>query len=135
MEDLTVKKLHKKAKAKGLVGYSRLRKKDLIKFIKNSTGKKKKSYFKTGYDLYSDKNPKDTIRIKYDTIKHTKETIKKLERLYKSKKYSHKRIVQVVNVMVQRLRVIFDRTGKGKTRLKISKAYMKKLKKRTKSKS
>lgn len=39
-------------------------------------------------------NPKDTIRIKYDTVENTKKTIKKLERLRKSGKYTHARIVQ-----------------------------------------
>ena len=46
------------------------------------------------FDVYINKNPKDTIPIKYTTVDDVKKTIKKLERLYKSKKYSHKRIGQ-----------------------------------------
>ena len=53
----------------------------------NRTIKKKKEnlYFKN-YDLYSDANPKDTIRIKYKTLKDVKETIKKLEK-FKNNRY------------------------------------------------
>ena len=99
---------------------------------KHHTKKKPKTYFKN-YDLYSDANPKDTIRIKYDTLENTRKTIKKLESLRKSKKYTHARIVQVANVMNQRLRVIYNRTGKGKTRYDMSKKYFAKLKKLSKS--
>ena len=42
----------------------------------NSTGKKKNTFFEN-YDLYSDANPKDTIRIKYKTLEDTKNTINK----------------------------------------------------------
>lgn len=98
----------------------------------NSTPKKKRTYF-SKYDLYSDANPKDTVRIKYDTIDNTKKTIKKLERLRKSGKYTHARIVRIANVMNQRLRVIYDNTGKGKTRYNLSKKYFEKLKKETQS--
>ena len=72
---------------------------------KTPTKNKENLYFKN-YDLYSDANPKDTIRIKYATLQDVKDTIVKLERLYKAGKYKHNRIVQVVNVMTQRLKVI-----------------------------
>ena len=101
---------------------------------KNNTPTKKNPYF-GNYDLYSDANPKDTIRIKYDTVENTKKTIKKLEGLRKSGKYTHVRIVQVTNVMTQRLRVIYNKTGKGKTRYDLSKKYFEKLKKETKKKN
>jgi arginine/serine-rich splicing factor 12 len=100
----------------------------------SKTPTKRKTYFEK-YDLYSDANPKDTIRIKYDTVENTKKTIKKLEELRKSGKYTHSRIVQVTNVMTQRLRVIYNNTGKGKTRYNLSKKYFEKLKKDTKRKS
>ena len=58
---------------------------------------------KKSFDVYIDKNPKDTIHIKYTTVSDVKHTIKKLERLYKSKKYSHKRIWQVGMIMKVRL--------------------------------
>jgi len=45
-----------------------------------NTPKKENTFFKD-YDLYSDANPKDTVRIKYDTVKNTKQTIKRLEKL------------------------------------------------------
>ena len=43
------------------------------------------------FDVYIDKNPNDTIPIKYTTVKDVKDTISKLERLYKTKKYPHKK--------------------------------------------
>ena len=48
----------------------------------------------------------DTIKIKYTTLQDVKQTIKKLERLYKTKKYSHKRIWQVAMIMRVRLNVL-----------------------------
>ena len=58
---------------------------------------------KKSFDVYIDKNPKDTIHIKYTTVSDVKNTIKNLERLYKTKKYSHKRIWQVGMIMKVRL--------------------------------
>ena len=60
----------------------------------------------TSFDVYIDKNPKNTIPIKYKTITDVKETINKLERLYKSKEYSHKRIWQVGMILYVRLNVL-----------------------------
>ena len=94
----------------------------------DKTPKKKNTYFKD-YDLYSDANPKDTIRIKYKTVKDVQSTIKKLESLYKSGKYPHKRISQVVNVMTQRLKVLGN-----DNRYKLSNRYYEFLKQRTKVK-
>lgn len=83
------------------------------------------------FDVYKDKNPKDTIPIKYKTLNDVKKTIRKLERLYKSGKYSHKRIWQVGMIMKVRLRAM-----KGKKRQKsLANRYFKFLKKRTKTKS
>ena len=58
------------------------------------------------FDVYVDKNPKDTIPIKYKTINDVKNTIHSLESLYKSKEYSHKRIWQVGMILYVRLKVI-----------------------------
>lgn len=58
------------------------------------------------FDVYIDKNPKDTIPIKYKTLQDVKDTINKLEYLYKSKKYTHKRIWQVAMIMKVRLNVL-----------------------------
>jgi len=94
------------------------------------TPTKKNTYFEN-YDLYSDKNPADTIRIKYTTLEDVKNTIKKLERLYKKGEYPHNRISQVVNVMTQRLRVI----DPNNNRFKLSNKYFDFLKMRTREKS
>jgi hypothetical protein len=92
---------------------------------KYNKGSKSKSF-----DVYLDKNPKDTIPIKYKTITDVKKTIRKLERLFKSKKYTHKRIWQVGMIMYVRLRAM-----KGKTKQKtLAKKYYNFLKKRTKNK-
>jgi hypothetical protein len=58
---------------------------------------------KKSFDIYSDNNPSDTIHIKYTTLQDVKDTIVKLEKLYKQKKYSHKRIYQVAMIMKVRL--------------------------------
>jgi hypothetical protein len=61
---------------------------------------------KKSFDVYIDKNPKDTIPIKYTTVKDVQQTIHTLERLYKTKQYSHKRIWQVGMILYVRLKVI-----------------------------
>ncbi len=61
---------------------------------------------KKSFDVYIDKNPKDTIHIKYKTIEDVKNTINKLEKLYKAKRYTHKRIWQVGMIMKVRLEVL-----------------------------
>jgi uncharacterized membrane protein len=79
---------------------------------KNSKNKTKKQFLfnpknpKKSFDVYIDKNPKDTIHIKYTTVEDVKNTIDKLEKLYKNKKYSHKRIWQVGMIMKVRLKVL-----------------------------
>lgn len=99
----------------------------------NRTPKKKDKdiHFKSGYDLYSDKNPNDSIPIKYKTVQDVRNTVKKLENYRKSGKYTHARIVQVANVMTQRLRVI----NSSDERYSVASAYFNKLKKITKDKS
>ena len=61
---------------------------------------------KKSFNVYIDKNPKDTIHIKYTTLEDVKNTIDKLEKLYKKKKYTHKRIWQVGMIMNVRLKVL-----------------------------
>lgn len=58
------------------------------------------------FDVYIDKNPKDTIPIKYTTLDDVKKTIHTLEKLYKSKQYPHKRIWQVGMILYVRLKVL-----------------------------
>ena len=95
---------------------------------------------KKSFDVYIDKNPKDTIHIKYTTIDDVKNTIKKLERLYKKGKYSHKRIWQVGMIMKVRLEAIKKhKTRKYKkaknvvSRYKLANRYFKFLGRRTKT--
>ena len=84
---------------------------------------------KKSFDVYIDKNPKDTIHIKYTTTEDVKNTIDKLEKLYKAKRYTHKRIWQVAMIMKVRLEVL--KTKKPK-QYALSKKYFNFLKKRTK---
>ena len=83
--------------------------------MKNKT--KKRFFFnpknpKKSFDVYIDKNPKDTIKIKYTTLKDVENTIDKLEKLYKNKKYTHKRIWQVGMIMYVRLKVLRNKKPK-----------------------
>ena len=64
------------------------------------------------FDVYIDKNPRDTIHIKYTTTQDVKNTIDKLEKLYKNKKYTHKRIWQVGMIMYVRLKVLKNKKPK-----------------------
>lgn len=79
---------------------------------KNKSRKVKKKFLynpddpKKSFDVYIDKNPKDTIHIKYTTVDDVKNTIRHLEQLYKDKKYPHKRIWQVGMIMKVRLEVL-----------------------------
>jgi hypothetical protein len=84
---------------------------------------------KKSFDVYIDKNPKDTINIKYTTLEDVKNTIDKLENLYKSKKYSHKRIWQVGMIMKVRLEVLKNKKPKEYS---LANKYFKFLGKRTK---
>jgi len=95
------------------------------KFLYNPNDPKK------SFDVYIDKNPKDTIPIKYKTLEDVKNTIQKLEKLYKRGKYSHKRIWQVGMIMKVRLEVLKD---KKKEQYRLSKKYFEFLGKRTKIK-
>uniref|UniRef100_A0A6C0HCH6 Uncharacterized protein n=1 Tax=viral metagenome TaxID=1070528 RepID=A0A6C0HCH6_9ZZZZ len=81
------------------------------------------------FDVYIDKNPKDTIHNKYRTVQDVKNTIHKLERLYKSKKYTHKRIWQVGMIMKVRLEVL---KAKKPEQYKLAKKYFEFLGERTK---
>lgn len=94
---------------------------------------------KKSFDVYIDKNPNDTINIKYTTLNDVKETIRKLEHLYKSNQYSHKRIWQVGMIMKVRLEVMnkYKKTKYIKAkhvykRFVLANKYFKFLSKRTK---
>jgi len=100
----------------------------------NSTKTKKRFLYnpnnpKKSFDVYIDKNPKDTIHIKYTTTQDVKNTIDKLEKLYKDKKYTHKRIWQVGMIMKVRLEVL---KNKKPEQYNLSKKYFNFLSQRTK---
>ena len=104
------------------------------KFLYNPNNPKK------SFDVYIDKNPKDTISIKYKTLQDVKDTISKLERLYKQNKYSHKRIWQVAMIMKVRLEAIlkhkntlYKKAKNVKERFNLSNKYFKFLGKRSKT--
>ena len=94
---------------------------------------------KLSFDVYIDKNPEDTIKIKYNTCDDIKNTIKKLERLYKTKKYPHKRIWQVGMIMKVRMEAIlkhkktkYKKAKNVQARYNLTNRYFKFLKNRTK---
>ena len=91
---------------------------------------------KKSYDVYIDKDPSDTITIKYTTIQDVKDTIKKLEKLYKNGEYPHKRIWQVGMIMMVRLRAINKNTpnNTSQKRYNLAYSYFKFLGERTKLK-
>jgi len=102
---------------------------------KTNNSKTKKTFLynpnnpKKSFDVYIDKNPKDTIHIKYTTTQDVKNTIDKLEKLYKAKKYTHKRIWQVGMIMKVRLEVL---KNKKPEQYNLSKKYFEFLRNRTK---
>ena len=65
---------------------------------KVGTGKKPKG---TGRRLYTDENPKDTIRIAYKTPADARATVAKVKRI--SKPYARK--IQILTVLEQRAKV------------------------------
>lgn len=78
---------------------------------------------KKSYDVYIDKDPSDTISIKYTTIQDVKDTIIKLEMLYKSDQYSHKRVWQVGMIMMVRLRALNKNTPNATSQRRYDLAY------------
>ena len=130
-----------------------LLKKSKMKSIRKLKGGKKKSKKKKqflynpndpskSFDVYIDKNPNDTIPIKYTTIQDVGDTIKKLERLFKNKKYSHKRIWQVGMIMKVRLEAMnkykktrYPNAKDVYKRYALSKKYFNFLGERTKQKT
>jgi hypothetical protein len=101
----------------------------------NTITKTKKTFLynpknpKKTLDLFTNDNPNDTIHIKYTTLEDVKNTIDKLEKLYKDKKYEHKRIFQVGMIMKVRIAVLKD---KKPEHYALANKYYNFLKKRTK---
>ena len=65
---------------------------------KKGTGKKPKG---SGRRLYTDENPKDTVRIKYATVQDARDTVRKVKNI--KKPFARK--IQILNVMEQRAKV------------------------------
>ena len=84
---------------------------------KVGTGKKPKG---SDRRLYTDENPKDTVRIKFATAKDARETVAKVRKV--NKPYARK--IQILTVMEQRAKVM------GKTEVvRIAKTAKESLKK------
>ncbi len=82
--------------------------------------------------LYSDDNPKDTVKgMHYGTGKESEESIKKLESLYKRKQITHQRAVAIANTMHNRAKHHANPNVGIKAGEKVWKEYLEKLKKRT----
>jgi len=92
-------------------------------FLYNSKNPKK------SYNIFNNDNPSDTIHIKYTTLDDVKNTIIKLEKLYKNKKYNHKRISQVGMIMKVRLELM---KNKKQEQYNLAKRYFDFLIERTK---
>lgn len=112
-----------KNKTKKIISKKNTRQKTKKQFLFNPENPKK------SFDVYIDKNPKDTIKIKYTTLEDVKNTIDKLEKLYKNKKYTHKRIWQVGMIMNVRLKVLRNKKPK---QFSLANKYFHFLGKRTK---
>ena len=105
-------------------------------FLYNSNNPKK------SFDVYIDKDPSDTIPIKYTTVYDVENTIHKLEKLYKSGKYPHKRIWQVGMIMKVRLEAMkkhkktkYPNAKNVTKRFNLANKYFKFLGNRTKQKT
>ena len=97
---------------------------------------------KRSFDVYIDKNPKDTIPIKYKTVSDVRDTIRHLEKLYRADAYPHQRIWKVAMIMRVRLGVIlkhqatrYPNAKQVKPRYDLANRYFEFLKQRTKLKS
>tara|TARA_B100000242_G_C42940658_1_gene436220 strand:- start:574 stop:858 length:285 start_codon:yes stop_codon:yes gene_type:complete len=65
---------------------------------KKGTGKKPKG---SGRRLYTDENPKDTVRIKYATVQDARDTVRKVKNI--KKPFARK--IQILTVLEQRAKV------------------------------
>ena len=97
---------------------------------------------KKSFDVYIDKNPADTLPIKYTTVDDVKDTVNNLEKLYKTNKYPHKRIWQVgmilkvrLEAMLKNKKTLYPNAKNVKQRFIIAKKYFLFLGKRSKIKN
>lgn len=106
------------------------RKKYSRKDPKVGTGRKPKG---SGRRLYTDENPKDTVRVKFSSASAIRKTLAK--KSFKSK--SHNRQSQIINLIHQRTRAAYRnaKDPKVKKRLKRAYDYAKKRKEASKRKT
>jgi DNA-directed RNA polymerase subunit F len=97
---------------------------------KVGTGKKPEG---SGRRLYTDENPKDTVRVKFKTAQDIKDTLSK--KTFKSK--PHARQSQVINLIHQRVRAAYNKAKdpEVKSRLKRALDYIEKRKEASKEKT
>jgi len=97
---------------------------------KKGTGKKPKG---SSRRLYTDENPKDTVRIKFKTAQDIKDTLAK--KTFKSK--PHARKSQIINVIHQRIRAAYGKAKdpEVKARLKRALDYIEKRREASKKKT
>ena len=83
---------------------------------KVGTGKKPKG---SGRRLYTDENPKDTVRVKFRTATDIRKTLAK--KSFKSK--SHARQSQIINLIHQRTRAAYKNAKDPKVKARLKRAY------------
>ena len=83
---------------------------------KIGTGKKPKG---SGRRLYTDENPKDTVKVKFRTVTDIRDTLSK--KSFKSK--SHARQSQIINLIHQRVRAAYKNAKDPKVKARLKKAY------------
>ena len=83
---------------------------------KKGTGKKPKG---SGRRLYTDENPKDTVKVKFSTASDIRETLGK--KSFKAK--SHARQSQIINLIHQRVRAARGRVKDPAKKKRLAAAY------------
>jgi len=83
---------------------------------KVGTGKKPKG---SSRRLYTDENPKDTVRVKFRTATDIRKTLAK--KSFKAK--SHARQSQIINLNHQRVRAAYKNAKDPQTKKRLKKAY------------
>ena len=92
------------------------KKKRKSKDPKVGTGKKPKG---SSRRLYTDENPKDTVRVKFRTASDIRKSLSK--KSFKSK--SHARQSQIINLIHQRVRAAYKNAKDPKVKARLKKAY------------
>ena len=83
---------------------------------KVGTGKKPEG---SSRRMYTDENPKDTVRVKFRTATDIRKTLAK--KSFKSK--SHARQSQIINLIHQRVRAAYRNAKDPKTKARLKRAY------------